>query len=211
MSESVQSGRTYLPRRLPPLLLVSGAPEVLEEFHMSGTAQTKPKLHARLRHLRTGRLTEHTFLEGERVPIADAQYRRARFSYHDGQDNVFSDAETFEELTLSAQQIGERRWFIKENGEYRALFINGRLVGYYAAADRGPGSGRYRCAHPRWCRRRLETGPSRHQPGNHGPALHRPWRENPRGHNRTQIRRTRKRGEEINIRRLRGLRRFSQL
>lgn len=29
--------------------------------------------------------------------------------------------------------------------------------------------------------------------------------------NRTQIRRTRKRGEEINIRRLRGLRRFSQL
>jgi hypothetical protein len=57
----------------------------------------------------------------------------------------------------------------------------------------------------------LETGPSRHQPGNHGPALHRPWRENPRGHNRTQIRRTRKRGEEINIRRLRGLRRFSQL
>ena len=139
MSESIQSGRTYLPRRLPPLLLVllhklsnvsfvSGAPEVLEEFHMSGTAQTEPKLHPRLRHLRTGRLTEHTFSEGERVPIADAQYRRARFSYHDGQDNVFSDAETFEELTLSAQQIGERRWFIKENEEYRALFIDGRLV-----------------------------------------------------------------------------------
>jgi hypothetical protein len=85
MSESIQSGRTYLPRRLPPLLLVSGAPEVLEEFHMSGTAQTKPKLHARLRHLRTGRLTEHTFSEGKRVPIADAQYRRAQFSYHDGQ------------------------------------------------------------------------------------------------------------------------------
>jgi elongation factor P len=110
------------------VLLVGGAPEVLEEFHISGTAQTKPKLHARLRHLRTGRVTEHTFSESERVPVADAQYRRAQFSYHDGEDYIFSDAETFEELTLSAAQIGDRRWFIKENEEYRALFIDRRLV-----------------------------------------------------------------------------------
>jgi elongation factor P len=110
------------------VLLLGGVPEVLEEFHLSGTAQTKPKLHARLRHLRTGRLTEHTFSESERVPVADAQYRRAQFSYHDGEDYVFSDVETFEELTLSADQVGERRWFIKENEEYRALFIDGRPV-----------------------------------------------------------------------------------
>ena len=110
------------------VLLVGGVPEVLEEFHITGTAQTKPKLHARLRHLRTGRLTEHTFSEGERVPLADAQYRRVQFSYHSGEDYVFSDAETFEEMTLSAEQIGERRWFIKENEEYRALLLEGRLV-----------------------------------------------------------------------------------
>ena len=110
------------------VLLLGGVPEVLEEFHISGTAQTRPKLHARLRQLITGRLTEHTFSEGERVPVADAQYRRAQFSYHDGEDYVFSGVETFEELTLSAEQIGERRWFIKENEEYRALFLDRRLV-----------------------------------------------------------------------------------
>jgi elongation factor P len=111
------------------VLLLGGVPEMLEEFHISGAAQSKPKLHARLRHLRTGRLTEHTFSEGERVPLADAQYRRVQFSYHDGEDYIFSDVETFDELTLSAEQIGEQRWFIKENEEYRALFLEGRLVG----------------------------------------------------------------------------------
>jgi elongation factor P len=112
------------------VLMVGGAPEVLEEFHFSGTAQTKTqaKLHARLRHLKTGRLTEHTFAESERVPIADTQYRRVQFSYHHGENYAFSDVETFEELTLSAEQIGERRLFIKENEEYRALFIDSRLV-----------------------------------------------------------------------------------
>jgi elongation factor P len=109
------------------VLMVGGAPHVLEDFHTSGTAQTKPKLHARLRHLKSGRRSDHTFPDGERVPVADVQHRRVQFSYHSGDDYVFSDVESFEELTLNTEQIGARRWFIKENQEYRAL-LDGRLV-----------------------------------------------------------------------------------
>ena len=75
------------------VLMLDGAPQMLEEFHVSGTAQTKQKLHTRLRHLKTGRLIDHTFPEGERVPVADVQHRRVQFSYPDGQDFVFSDVE----------------------------------------------------------------------------------------------------------------------
>jgi len=110
------------------VLMLDGAPQMLEEFHVSGTAQTRHKLHAWLRHLKTGRLTDHTFPEGERLPVADVQHRRDQFSYPDGQDCVFSDVESFEELTLSAGQIGDRRCFIKENVEYRALLLDGRLL-----------------------------------------------------------------------------------
>jgi elongation factor P len=140
-------------------LMVGGAPEVLEEFHFSGTAQTKPRLHARLRHLKTGRLTEHTFAESERVPIADAQYRRVQFSYHHGENYVFSDVETFEELTLSAEQIGERRLFIKENEEYRALFMVPLFIAPGGKNPRG-----YDRAQICWTRKRGEQvrGKSRH-------------------------------------------------
>ncbi len=110
------------------VLLLDGAPQMVEEFHVSGTAQTRHKLHARLRHLKTGRLADHTFTEGERVPVADVQHRRVQFSYSSGNDYVFSDAETFDEFTLSAELIGDRRWFIKENVEFRALLLDGRLV-----------------------------------------------------------------------------------
>jgi elongation factor P len=110
------------------VLLLDGGPQVLEGLHTSGTAQTKHKLHARLRHLKTGRLADHTFAENERVPVADAQHRRVQFSYQHGKDFVFSDVETFEELTFSAEQIGDRRWFIKDNEEYRALLLEGRPV-----------------------------------------------------------------------------------
>jgi len=110
------------------VLMLDGTPQMVEDFHVSGTAQTRHKLHARLRQLKTGRLADHTFTEGERVPVADVQHRRVQFSYQSGSDYVFSDAETFDEFTLSAEQVGDRRWFIKENVEFRALLLDGRLV-----------------------------------------------------------------------------------
>jgi len=110
------------------VLLLDSAPQMVEELHVSGTAQTRHKLHARLRHLKTGRLADHTFSEGDRVPVADVQHRRVQFSYHDGKDYVFSDVESFDEMTLGAELVGERRWFIKEEVEYRALLLDGRLV-----------------------------------------------------------------------------------
>ena len=110
------------------VLMLDGAPQLVEEFHVSGTAQTKHKLHVRLRHLKTGRLTDQTLPDGERLPIADVQHCRVQLSYADGKDFVFSDVESFEELTLSAEQIGDRRCFIKENVEYRALLLDGRLL-----------------------------------------------------------------------------------
>jgi elongation factor P len=110
------------------VLMLDGAPQLVEEFHTSGTAQTKHKIHVRLRHLKTGRLTEQTLPDGERLPIADVQHCRVQLSYADGKDFVFSDVESFEELILSAEQIGDRRCFIKENVEYRALLLDGRLL-----------------------------------------------------------------------------------
>ena len=110
------------------VLMLDGAPQLVEEFHTSGTAQTKHKIHVRLRHLKTGRLTEQTLPDGERLPMADVQHCRVQLSYADGKDFVFSDVESFEELTLSAEQIGDRRSFIKDNVEYRALLLDGRLL-----------------------------------------------------------------------------------
>lgn len=110
------------------VLLLDGAPQVIDDFHTSGTAQTKHKLHVRLRQLKTGRFSDRQFAENERVAVADLVYRAVTFSYHQGDSYVFLDAETFEELDLNADLIGERRWFLKENDEYRAYFLEGKLL-----------------------------------------------------------------------------------
>ena len=110
------------------VLLLDGVPHVVEELHVSGTAKTKHKLHVQLRNLHSGHVFERTFPDNERVPTTELEYRRASYSY--AKDDVFTflDAETFEELTLTAEQIGDRRPFLKENEEYRAVLLEGRLL-----------------------------------------------------------------------------------
>ncbi len=110
------------------VLMLDGAPHVIEDLHTSGTAQTRHRLHTRLRHLTTGRMIDRVFAENERVPVAPMETRRVTYSYTHGESHVFSDSLTFDEFELSQGQLGDRRWFLKENEEYKAVLLDGRLV-----------------------------------------------------------------------------------
>ena len=110
------------------VLMLEGLPYVIEDMHTSGTAQTRHKLHTRLRQLKGGRMIDRVFAENERVSVAPLETRRITYSYSKGDDHVFIDAATYDEFELATSQLGERRWFLKENEEYKALLLDGRLL-----------------------------------------------------------------------------------
>jgi elongation factor P len=122
--------QTILPSEFKRMmvLVLDGVPHVIEEFHTSGTAQTRHRQHTRLRQIKTGRIFERVFADNERVPTAQLETRRVTYSYSHGDTHVFIDADTFDEFELSSEQIGERRWFLKENEEYKALLLDGVLM-----------------------------------------------------------------------------------
>ena len=110
------------------VVMLDGSPHVIEDMHTSGTAQTRHKLHTRLRHLTTGRVIDRVFAENERVPVAPLETRRATYSYAQGDTRIFADIETFDEFEFSNEQLAERLWFLKENEEYKVLRLDGRLL-----------------------------------------------------------------------------------
>ena len=83
------------------LLMLDNMPHYLEDFHTSGTAQTRHKLHVRVRNLKTGRVFDRTFAENERVPVGELEHRTVQFSYKQGDTYAFVDTKTFEEMNLS--------------------------------------------------------------------------------------------------------------
>jgi len=110
------------------VLMLDTVPHMLDDFHTVGTAQTKHRVHTRLRNLHTGRAVERVFSDNERIPVVEIEQRRVQFAYAQADQYVFLDAENYDEYILSAAQVGERRWFLRENEEYRALFLEGKLL-----------------------------------------------------------------------------------
>ncbi|MCL5096258.1 MAG: hypothetical protein M1608_01720 [Candidatus Omnitrophica bacterium] len=122
--------QTVLPSELKRgmTIMLDGTPHLIEDFHTSGTAQTRHRLHVRLRHLKNGRLIDRVLAENERLPLADLEYHRVQFSYQRGADYVFLDANSFEELELTSEQMGDRNLLLKENDECKAMLLEGKLL-----------------------------------------------------------------------------------
>ena len=145
------------------VVMLDNTPFVVEHLHSSGTAQTRHKLHARLRNLKSGHVIDRVFAENERVPLAHLQTRRVTYSFRREEMSIFLDADSFEELDLSDELLGDRRLFLKENEEYKALLLDGRLLDIVLpaqvplkVADTGPpirGG-----ADSAWKEAKLETG-----------------------------------------------------
>ena len=109
-------------------LLLEGAPQVIDDYYVSGTAQTRHKLHVKLRNLKSGRITDRVFADNERVPVAELQTRQVQFSYQKGDTYTFVDTLTYEEMEMEAELVGERKWLLRENDECKALILDGRLL-----------------------------------------------------------------------------------
>jgi len=72
-------------------------------------------VRSRLRNLQTGSTLERTWRAGESMEQALVERRNVEFLYRDGEDFHFMDMEDFEQLSLSAAQVGEKAKFLKDN------------------------------------------------------------------------------------------------
>lgn len=111
------------------VLMLDGSPFMIEDFHHTGTAKTRHKMHVRMRNLNNDRIVERSFSENEEVGTVEIGHKTVQFSYRQGTDFVFLDSTSFDEIKLTAEQIGERSCFLRENEEYKALYVDGKFMG----------------------------------------------------------------------------------
>jgi len=57
------------------------------------------------------------------VELVDFDEKRMQYLYHDDRFH-FMDLETYDQISLSAEEVGDARDFLKENIEVEILFIN---------------------------------------------------------------------------------------
>jgi elongation factor P len=85
-------------------------------------------VRTKLKNLRTGRVIERTYRSGERLEEADVQDRRMSYLYQDGDSLVFMDSESFDQLSIPKEQVGDARLYLKENLEVDVILYKGNAI-----------------------------------------------------------------------------------
>jgi elongation factor P len=80
--------------------------------HKPGKGQAV--VRTKLRKLRTGAVQERTFRADEKVGLAILEKREMQYLYRDGDDLVFMDTETYEQLNVPAQVVGDAASYLTE-------------------------------------------------------------------------------------------------
>ncbi len=86
-------------------------------------------VQAKIRNLRTGASSEHRFRSEDRVERAILDETEMEFLYQDGDTYYFMNSETYEQIGLNADVLGETVPYLIPNIKLDVEFYEGRPVG----------------------------------------------------------------------------------
>jgi elongation factor P len=105
---------------------IDGEPFVIVFFQHVKPGKGGAFVRTKIRNLRTGRVLERTFRSGERLEEADVEDRKMQYLYQDGEQRVFMDLSSYEQIPFSDEQVGDAVQYLKENLEVDVLFWRGK-------------------------------------------------------------------------------------
>ncbi|HVW41493.1 MAG TPA: elongation factor P [Amycolatopsis sp.] len=70
-----------------------------------------------LKHVLSGKVVDKTFNAGTKVDTATVDRRTMTYLYSDGTDYVFMDGETFDQITVPTETVGDGANYLLENTE----------------------------------------------------------------------------------------------
>jgi elongation factor P len=85
-------------------------------------------VRTRLKNLDTGATIDKTFRAGEKMEQAILERKAVSFLYRQGDEYVFMDMESYDQIPLTAAVLGNKVKYLKENTEAEMLTHNDRIL-----------------------------------------------------------------------------------
>lgn len=86
-------------------------------------------VRTKLKNAETGNVVEKTFRAGEKVAKATLDKRDMQYLYKEGNDYVMMDLESYEQISVAADKIGDGVKYLKENMNVAILLHGTNIIG----------------------------------------------------------------------------------
>ena len=86
-------------------------------------------VRTKIRNVISGAVTEKTFNPNDKYPTAYIERKDMQYLYEDGDLYYFMDLESYEQIPISANVLGDGFKFVKENMDCKVLSYKGNVFG----------------------------------------------------------------------------------
>ena len=107
---------------------IDGSPYVIIYFQHVKPGKGGAFVRTKIKNLLNGKTVDKTFRAGEKVTEAEIEERVMQYLYNDGDDCIFMDSKSFDQIPSTDEVIGDNGKFLLENAEVSVLFYKGNPV-----------------------------------------------------------------------------------
>lgn len=107
---------------------MEGTPYEIIEFQHVKPGKGGAFVRTKLRNILNGRVVENTFRSGEKVDKPDLETRVMQYLYREGENYVFMDLTTYDQMSVTAAQTGGKGGYLKDGQEAKVLLYRGNAL-----------------------------------------------------------------------------------
>ena len=111
------------------VFIYNGQPYEVLEYEFLRMQQRKPVMQTKLKNIKTGKVVEYSFKQGERAEPADITRRKANYLYQEKNRFCFMEQENYEQYEIEKELVGEAAKFLKESQELDLIFYEDNIIG----------------------------------------------------------------------------------
>ena len=110
-------------------MMVDGQPYVVVDFQFVKPGKGQAFTRVKVRNLQTQAVLERTYKSGEKIEAADVEERQLQYIYPEGEDYVFMDAASGEQITVSGEKIGDDAKWLSDGMNVDVVLFKGAPIG----------------------------------------------------------------------------------
>jgi len=110
-------------------IVLDGEPYVVTERRHVTQGRKPGKIQLKLRSVITGLATEKRFASSDKVEVATLEEKEMQYLYEDGTLFHFMNTESYEQIAVSAELVGDNRYYLTDGIVVRVMFFEGKPVG----------------------------------------------------------------------------------
>ena len=107
---------------------INGEPFTITYFQHVKPGKGGAFVRTKIKNLKNGRVIDKTFRSGEKVDEADIDEKKMQFLYQDGDQLIFMDQTTYDQIPFSTEQVGDAMKYMKENIDVDVMFWKGNPI-----------------------------------------------------------------------------------